>query len=615
MRLSPTAARSLTLLALGLGVLVACRRESGQPMAPGVLFPDATAASAQAPTNTTGALARVEVVPEAEPNDQPADAQPIAAQAFVDGMLRGTTADPPAPPDPDAKPSKKKGKVKEVLVDQDWYRLPAPPVGQSLTIDLRSGPECATLELFDDTGKTAIRQAKWWKSTRPVLPSIGPDARATLVRVSCRSKTGVGGAYRLAVWTRPVATGDEVEPNDDPNLPTLQVLTPGTPVQGTLAPAKDADAFTLDLRSALPGEALVLSVTGVPDVELELEVVDPVTHKAILTRRPAKGAGALVPNLDVGRTGDHPIVVVRARSGQAPDTPYVLTAGPFLPPGCARQADCLEQLPNEREPNDRSDLAMTLPGPGVVSGLIDAPGDVDWYAAAGAPGAVLLVRLEGPAQLTMALQVGEGANASVVRAEKPGEPVALALGGQTSPAPIVVCVRAEKDGFAPTEVYRLTLQWVALPDFEVEPSGRDAWAPAQLLVRQPVDPESFPQGGWQRHGALLPAGDRDAFGVDLSTRQGPVGLELACLGDGAPGLMCAVEDSTGASLVRIAAPSEAGSTSRTPLVVNPGRYRVVVTADPPRASPMPYAVGLRESPDAVGLPAGATTAGTETPAP
>lgn len=589
-----------------------CRRDAAAPIAPGILFPDAGTRAPTATASAQGSLVRSELIAEIEPNDAATEAQPVAANAVVAATLLATPTTADAPEAKKGKSAKNKAKIS--LVDADWYRLPATPAGSIARIELRDAPACAELELYDDTGHTMLRHAKWYKDVHPVLPSLGPAAHASLVRVVCRQKGEsakgevVGGAYHLAVSTRAVAADEEVEPNDKIS-PETRALKPGETLQGTLAPLEDVDAYILDLTTFPPNDALMLSIAGVPDVDLEVQLLDPATLHMLLKRRPGKGQGVLLPNLGTARLGQHPQIVLRALAGNQPDAAYALQIGPFLPPGCLRQADCPQLVPSEREPNDESALAFAAPANTNLSGLLDASGDVDWWEINAAPGAVRL-RVLPPPGLAISVQLGEDKAALTVQSAQMGQPVIFGGVSVGSSGKLRLAVRAVGDGSSRTDAYRIEVQPLDLHDFENE-IGDEAksatlWSPAQSLLLVARDAADFPAGGWQRHGALLPVADRDAFGLDLRARTQATGLLCVCIGDGQPGLFCAVQDAHGLELTRFSASLAANAVTATPLVVQPGQYKVVVFSDPPRVSLSPYTVQLRESPEAIGLPSSAT---------
>jgi hypothetical protein len=593
-----------------------CRRDAAAPIAGTVLFPDAGAAAPAVSASAQGSIVRAESVVEAEPDDGPAEAQAISGNAVVEGSLAKA-----ADVKPSDSPKKGKGKAKTTqLLDADWFRLPAAPAGQITTVDLRRGPPCAELELYDDTGRVLLKRARWWHDVRPVLPSVGPDARASLVRVSCVAKTtdtAAGGHYQLAVWTRPARPDEEVEPNDKPGS-IAQVLAMAATLQGTLAPLDDVDTYSLNLTGAIPGEALMLSVAGVPDVEMELQLLDPVTQQVLLSRRPGKGGSVVVPNLDPRRTGDHPIALLRAVSGTSPDTNYALTVHTYLPAGCARQADCVSLLPIEREPDDTRAQALAIQPGTTMTGVLDGPGDVDWYelparAPDGHPFGVAQLRLQGPPGLALGLQLGEGDKAVQLQAPA-GQPL-LVAGVLLGALPLAVQVRATGPGANPNQAYRLEFLVTDSPDFEIETGDElhqpGLQTPLHALVPFAAD-ATHPHAGWQRHGTLLPVGDKDAFWLDLRTRTGPTGMLFACTGDGAPGLLCVLQDAKGNEVAKVR--PGALTEAQVPVGLMPGVYRLVVTGETPRLSQQPYAVALLEAPEALALAAPVTPTALPQPA-
>ncbi len=582
-----------------------CRRDAQQQLNQQNMFPDAGVTAAAPPASAAGTLARAELVHEREPNNRPDEAQAVSSNALIEGALTPPTGGSPPPP----KPGKGKKTKAAGRGDSDWYRLAATPPGQLVQIDLREGPPCAQLELYDDTGRTLIAQARSRGGVRPVLPSIGPDAHASLVRVTCE---GDGqGPYKLAVFTRPTRPDEELEPNGAPRQ-TSQALAAGQSMQGTLAPEADIDIFALDFAAAGSVDVWVLSVTPVPGVVMELALLDPATQEPLLVRRSTKDGGIVVPDLAPSRLPKRTLVQLKAISGQAPDQPYVLTLAPLLPAGCAKQAECLDRLPTEREPNETRMTAQQFPAGKPMNGFLDSAGDVDTLELSCAPGAVVRLVATPPAEATLMLQVGDGPDTLRVDGVGPGVPVVIA-GVLASTGRLGLVLRAKGEGLKSTEPWRLESSAAADPLFEVEAGDEmkllTLLTPQHLLL--PIPPGAqLPNGGWQRTGTLLPAGDVDAFGLDLRNRQGPQGLELLCGGDGLPGLACTLVDARGQEMAHLAAglPEQP---NHAPLSVLPGVYRVVVAAEKPRISAAPYRITVRDAPELAQLP----TPGTATAEP
>jgi hypothetical protein len=584
-------------LALAVAATSACRRDAQAPLNQQNMFPDAGSATALTPpTSAAGALARAELVKEREPNEQPEEAQAVSSNALIEGEL--TTLPPRVA-------KGKKGRT-EPNKDADWYRLAATPPGQLAQIDLREGPACAQLELFDDTGKVLIARARTRGGVRPVLPSIGPDAHASLVRVSC---DGDGdGAYKLAVFTRPMKPDEEFEPNGVARQ-TSQAILAGRTLQGTLAPESDVDVFALDLSNTAGVDVWVLSVTAVPGVAMELTLLDPATLEPLLVRKAGKDAGIVVPDLAASRLPKRTLLQLKAVSGQAPDQPYVISLTPLLPTGCARQADCLDRLPSEREPNETRLTAQQLPAGKLVAGFLDSVNDVDTLELACVPGSVVRLVVTPPPELTLVVVVGDGADTLKVEGAAPGAPVVIA-GVQASTGRLAVVLKAKTEGLKqpeplrPNEPWKLESTVSTDPLFELE-AGDESKLPLpgtlqHALLRLTPTPTNT-LTGWQRSGALVPAGDVDAFTLDLRDKSGPQGLELLCAGDGAPGLACQLLDAKGQELAHLAA-GEPDQPAHMPLSLPPGMYRVVVAASKPRASALPYRVTLRDAPEMAQLP-------------
>ena len=590
----------VVLACAAAGAATSCRRDAPAPLPTAHAFPDVGAALPPVPlASAQGQVARVEAAVEAEPNDGPAAAQSLAANTVLAGYLGLAAVATPATASAAA------------VADSDWFRVPAPPPGTLVTIDLRSGPACARLDLFDDTGTTLQRTAPARALDRPVLPSLGAHANATLVRVTCepaprgRLKKGApapapdGGPYHLAVWTRAAAPDEEVEPNDEPAL-TGQTLSATSTLQASLAPAGDVDAFVLDFQGLPPGGPVQLGVAGVPGVALEVRILHAVTLEPLLVRTGPSGAAVAVPNLAPERLGGRPWVMVRALTGARADARYSVNLQPWLPPGCADAQRCAALLPTEREPNDVAAAAFVAASEGPVTGIVDGTGDVDWVqfvAPVGMAAAALTLTPPVGVALGLALPTPAGALADF-RGPDP-----LQVGGVPVVAGhVLVAVRGGRGVGAPSATWRLDIEWLPARTFETEVGREEAlaslWTPLHALV--PVPPEiALGTPAWERSGALQDRADRDAFGLDLRARTSATGLRLHCGSDGAPGLTCRFVAASGTEVVRVVAPADAERAADVPLVVAPGYWRVEVFAERPRPSPRPYNVVVRE--DALAL--------------
>ncbi len=589
---------SLTALAGLLALSTGCKRTADAPLPRRALFPDVTHAT---PTPPEREMQRAELLRAVEPDGERAQARKIPANVVVAGELAGPKVTPePSDPAKPAKPKRRKRRRFRAL-DDDWFQVdpPAEAVGEQVTrIELRDAPRCARLDVFAG-GRRPIRSATWHRGVRPVLPGLRLDKGPLWVRVRClvrvRALEGepgtLGGPYRLAVSTRPRRIDEEREPNEKLSAET-QVVMHAQTVQATLAPRGDVDVFRLDLSGAQAGTAQMLSVTGAPGVDLEVGLYADGRTEPLLVRRPRRGEGVLVPNLDVRRTGTSTTLRVRALRGQAPDAPYAATVRALLPTGCTDQLVCPEKVPVEREPNDHRAAAMGIKAGSLISGVLDGRGDEDWYAIDGTPGQVVQVRLRAPEGLAVSLSASHDGGAPWVQLQgkADGERVTLP-GWRTTKRRVYVRVSGVDDAADATALYFLRVAFVDLPRFEPADG-----ATAPLL--------SAREGRLERAGTLLPAGDSDTYTVDWSARTWPTKAELVCGGDGLPGLRCTLKDAAGQVLAEVKAPDEGAV--RQEVAVPPGVVSLTVDASSPRVSQSHYVVALEDRGPVV-PPAGAVT--------
>ncbi len=591
---------SLLLLAGLLLPASACKRDADAPLPKGALFPEPHKTSTSPPSKGRGVLERAVLVTEVEPNDAREQAQVLADNALIEGTFRVEAHSDKA----DAgRRGKRRKRPRRRRIDSDWYRLPqnATP-GTISRIELRQAPKCARLELWSVAGKgTRLMHAMPERRQRPVLDAVRRSEGDLLLRVLCFARQAPDPAdrhYKLAISTRNQRLDEETEPNDVAT-PQTGLVPLGQGVQGTLGHRRDVDVFRLDLNAAPPGEALVLGVTGVPGVKLAVTLYDESGERVLLERKPPRGAGVLVPNLDVRRTGKLPVLKIATLSGIGPDAPYAASIRPLLPVGCPAQAACPERVPIEREPDDVVQQAMGITHGSLITGVIDSPGDVDWYAIDGEPGQVASVTLTAPAGLALTLAVADGSQTwAEVAASEPGQRLIFA-GWLLAKRRFHVRVAGVGDAFDRGQSYLLRVRVNQQAWFERE-RGPDA-------ALEPMARTGF--GTWQRQGALLPAGDVDRFQLDLRARPMPTEATLRCAGDGAPGLWCEVMGPDGQSVARLQAPAEEGQESRRPIKLAPALWTVKVQAKPARMAPSTWRVEVADSralDEALALPADLT---------
>lgn len=606
--------------------LLGCKRDADAPLPRETLFPDAASAQPAPRPSSAGILQRAALLDAVEPDNEPARALVLTGDVVVSGSLAAAPPDASDTPEP----KRKRARRRTVTTDTDWFRLtPAEEPGTITRVELRDAPACARLDVFvggDDPSsldiRAPLRSARAWRKTGVVVPSLRREpSRSLWVRVRCAvradQRDGAGGTYRLALTTRPRMPDEEVEPNDEAGDHTEILvlggsLLGGASAQGALAPLGDLDVYALDLVAAPPGEALLLGVTGVPGVRLRVSLRDAHTERVMLERTSARGEGVLLPNLDVRRTGDRPLLAIEALSGQAPDARYAAQIRTFLPAGCPDVSACPDRLPVEREPNDARTTAFGIASGGLITGLLDHPDDVDWYAVDGAEGDAVIATLQAPASVRGALEIWlDGEAVVAAQASEVGEQLSVA-GAVAGGRRLHVAVRAV-EGLAPREVYRLRVTR------RVEPTLARWSGPAREGgVRGPLPLLAVPGGVLERVSGLLPGETRHGYLVEVPAAAGVWSGRLRFQADGRAGrsvrvvdLSAVAADADGdpATLASVG-PTDLAAAAETSLVLPPGRYGVEVSGDglPSRQLYRLQLIGDRALDDALALALGVTAA-------
>ncbi|MCB9739983.1 MAG: hypothetical protein H6747_12020 [Deltaproteobacteria bacterium] len=561
--------RRATLAALLLAATPACKRDADRPLPPEALYPD-TSPNAK-PQTAAGPLERVVAIAGREPDDRAEEALTVPADSVVEGTLTPG--------------------------DIDWIRIhPLPPTDRLLRVDLHDAPACARLSLFLEPHGEKLRSTRPHGDAPATLPSLalaslagsspGEPGDAAWLQVRCVGRRGEADAplpYRLALGSRPARPEEEREPNDTPG-PETRLLGVGAAVQGTLAPRGDVDAYRLDLTNALPGDATLLSVTGIPGVAIALELRVDGRDEPLLLRKGRRGEPILVPNIDVRRTGRTPLLLLRAEAGESAAHAYAATIRPLLPAGCRTQGACPERVPVEREPNDLIADAMGIRAGGTITAILDNQDDVDVFAIDGEPGQILRVTVDPPEGVRVALLLQEGNDAwASLEASEPGAPLTFA-GRRIRNRRVYVTVRSV-GGSDRTSPYTLHAELSDDPSFEFE---GEATTP---LVAMPEAIPPQPEAPTIRaaRGCLLPGGDIDRFGLQLEAAAGPRTIRLRLGSDGAEGLSARLLDATGQ--VRLAASADGPDAGQSEAVtVEPGAYDVIVERASARPSLQPYRV-------------------------
>jgi hypothetical protein len=214
------------------------------------------------------------------------------------------------------------------------------------------------------------------------------------------------GGLALAGWAtvrflRPRPATAEKEPNDVPSLATILPL--GKAVSGHVGAPRTSGEPDFDYFKVPAGQgtrAVTARVTGIPDVDLVLELYDESGQR--LAKVDNAGAGkdeALGPNA-IG-PGEafvrvRPVWTAGEPATPANPNPYELTVewGPPRP-GI------------ELEPNDTPLTATKIDREGVTTGHLTSPEDEDWFVIKVPPGMRVEAEVEGIDGIDIAILVGE----------------------------------------------------------------------------------------------------------------------------------------------------------------------------------------------------------------
>jgi serine/threonine protein kinase len=210
----------------------------------------------------------------------------------------------------------------------------------------------------------------------------------------------------LAAWAtwrvlRPRASTVEKEPNDVPALATP--LIAGRVMSGTIGKPRASGEPDFDCYRIPPGpgeRALTAKVTGVPEVDLVLEVYDDAGRRLVKVNSGGPGASESLGPVAIGPGESFVRVRPYWDPGEAApagsDTPYLLTADWASP-----------RSDRELEPNDTPLTANKIDGEVTVQGHLAAPDDEDWFVIRVPPGMRVAGQVEGIPGVDLAVLVGE----------------------------------------------------------------------------------------------------------------------------------------------------------------------------------------------------------------
>jgi eukaryotic-like serine/threonine-protein kinase len=214
------------------------------------------------------------------------------------------------------------------------------------------------------------------------------------------------GGLGLAGWAtvrfvRPRPVTVEKEPNDVPSLATT--LPQGRPVSGHVGSPRTSGEPDFDYYRvpAGPGtRAVTATVTGVPEVDLVLELYDDTGQRLAKVDNTGAGKDESLGPVAIGQ-GEafvrvRPVWTAGEPAGAASPTPYELTVewGPPRPDV-------------ELEPNDTPLTANKIEREGSLTGHLSSAEDEDWFVIKVPPGMRVDGEVQGIDGVDLAVLVGE----------------------------------------------------------------------------------------------------------------------------------------------------------------------------------------------------------------
>lgn len=329
---------------------------------------------AQAVVEVEEPIATTAIIEEREPNDELAQATPLAPGTAARASLNGQT-------------------------DADFYRVEISAPGM-LAARL-SGIEGVDLmlELLDAEGAELARSDRGPAQTVEGIANFAVDMDRGVYHLVVREfvskkrqkqppRTGPSASYELAVEILAEPSAEqEREPNND--AAGAREILIGGDAAGYIGWSGDVDVWKLPIEGFTAQYSLDIDITGIPGVALTLDVLDP--DGALVLRRKGEADGGLsVRNLVPVAEEDAP--------GPEPRFFYARLEGKRSSPLDAYRmhvATRLLELEQEIEPNDDATSAMLLhespivEGVGKRVGFLEA-GDVDQYRLLPAEEPVLL---------------------------------------------------------------------------------------------------------------------------------------------------------------------------------------------------------------------------------
>jgi hypothetical protein len=385
----------------------------------------------------------IATIPEVEPNNTLATAQPLVVTGASPAAVAGSLLPPTSGkrdvdlfrldvPGPDAGVASSPGDAGAAV----------PPPRFLLRADLRPlVPALATtLEVLDATGHP-LAVANGQPGEAIAVPNVAAWSGSFYLRVRAAGPEVQAGGYRLVVHLGPFDAGAEIEPNGDAAHATP--LAPGGEAVGYLGWRHDQDWYRLPTAGLAEGSVLSVDLDPLPEVAASLQLYGADAHK-LTEARGRKGERVVLRNVRIAPTDPFVFVVVRADVGFSADARYNLRPRTDLP-----------KAGTEAEPNDDQAHAQTI-GDGTVLGYL-ARGDVDFFRYITDGMALLDLEVTPPERGGVEVEITREDSTLLARAASARHASARIVGQPIPGGPILIRVVPRHGAIDSDDPYRLTV--------------------------------------------------------------------------------------------------------------------------------------------------------------
>ncbi|UCE04720.1 MAG: hypothetical protein JSW07_13975 [bacterium] len=286
---------------------------------------------------------------ETEPNDSQAQAHPVKDGTIATGFI---------------------GAKK----DQDWYQISIPSDSSAILRAELTGVLGLNLkmELFDSDNERLVEVDRHKEEKGEALTNYGLTTGDYFLRVrelwapGKERKFNDTTAYLLHIHLSSIRPDVEFESNNKAIKSNL--IQSEQPIRGYISPFKDVDWYKI-LPPGYGNHYLELQLSGLENVDLQLEVYDPIEALLLKRNNAGKGEGETILNLGINPELEFYYIAVRGGIWHSnEDSTYQLSAIFRVYEGKM-----------ELEPNDRLVRASEIVRGDTVSAFFDTGDDVDWY--------------------------------------------------------------------------------------------------------------------------------------------------------------------------------------------------------------------------------------------